>query len=79
MTGNNVIAAIGVCTCAIGLTLIAFPDSSVNAAQPPQKRCVAVVKEEYDSAKRQNLLRMRFSTYVKTGRLGRHYYWYCHA
>lgn len=64
---------------AIGLMLIAFPSSSVNAEQSPGKQCVSVSKQEYDSAKRQNLLRTRFSAYVRTGRLGRRSYWYCHS
>ncbi len=66
-------------TSVIGLMLFAFPSSSVNAEQPPGEHCVAVSKQEYDSAKRQKLLRTRFSTYVRTGRLGRRFYWYCHS
>jgi len=62
----------------LGLMLIAFPPSSVNAEQPPRDGCVAVPKIQYDSAKKQNLLRNRFGMYVKTGRFLRHYYWYCH-
>jgi hypothetical protein len=80
MKRGNLIAPIanGILSCAIGLMLIAFP-SSGNAEQPPDKQCVAVSKQEYDSAKRQKLLRTRFSTYVRTGRLGRRFYWYCHS
>jgi hypothetical protein len=63
---------------AIGLMLIAFYSSSVNAQQPPFKGCVAVSKSEYNSAKKKKLLRTRFGSYVRTGRLlRRHYYWYC--
>jgi hypothetical protein len=79
MKWKNLIALIGVWTCAIGLMLIAFPSLSVNAAQPPSDRCVAVSKQEYDSANRQKLLRGRFSKYARTGHLGRRYYWYCHS
>jgi hypothetical protein len=79
MTWRNLIALIGASICAIGFVLIAFPSPSVNAQQPPQAGCVAVSKEEYDSAKRQRLLHTRFSTYVRTGRLGRRYDWYCHS
>jgi len=61
----------------IGLMLIAFPSSSLNAEQPPQKGCVAVPKIQYDSAKKQNLLSNRFSTYLRTGRFLRRRYWYC--
>jgi hypothetical protein len=67
----------GACTTVIGLMLIAFPSSTVNAEQPPRKGCVAVSKGEYRSAKRENLLRNRQGTYVRTGRLWRRHYWYC--
>lgn len=81
MKQGNLIAPIanGTLSCAIGLMLVAFPSSSGNAEQPPDKQCVSVSKQEYDSAKRQKLLRTRFSTYVRTGRLGRRSYWYCHS
>lgn len=81
MKRRNLIALIenGSLSCAIGLMLIAFPSSSVNAEQPPGKQCVSVPKQEYDSAKRQKLLDTRFSTYVRTGRLGRRSYWYCRS
>jgi hypothetical protein len=80
MKWGNPIALIetGALSCAVGLMLIAFFSSSVNAEQPPGQ-CVSVSKQEYDSAKRQKLLRTRFSTYVRTGRLGRRSYWYCHS
>ena len=67
----------GACTAAIGLMLIAFLPSTVNAEQPPRKGCVAVSKNEYGSAKREKLLRNRYGTYVRTGRLWRRHYWYC--
>jgi len=69
----------GACSVVISLMLIVFLSSSTNAQQPPRKGCVAVSKQEYDSAKRQKLLYSQFSTYVRTGRLGRRYYWYCHS
>jgi hypothetical protein len=71
----------GVCTVVFGLMLTAFSpsaSSAVNAEQPPPKGCAPVSKSEYDSAKRQNLLRTRFTRYVRTGRLLKRYYWYCH-
>jgi hypothetical protein len=71
----------GACTVVIGLMLTAFSSSAssaVNAEQPPPKGCAPVSKSEYDSAKRQNLLRTRFTRYVRTGRLLKRYYWYCH-
>jgi hypothetical protein len=79
MKQGRLVNLIATWTCAIGLMLIAFSASPGNAQQPPRKGCAAISKQEYDSAKRQNLLRARFGTYVRTGRLGRRYYWYCHA
>ena len=79
MKRQNLIALIGVWTCAIGLMLFAFPSSSVNAAQPPSERCVPVSKQEYDSAGSKMLLQTRFSSYERTGQLGRRHYWYCRA
>ena len=67
----------GAFTAVIGLMLIAFPASSVNAEQPPHKGCVGVSKGAYQSAKKKKLLRNRFGTYVRTGRLWHRYYWYC--
>ena len=79
MKRKNFIALIGVWTSAIGLMLIAFPSHSVNAEQPSSEGCVAVSKQEYDSADRRKLLHTRFSTYARTGQLGRRFYWYCHS
>jgi hypothetical protein len=78
MKQKNLVALIGVWTCAIGLMLIAFSSRSVNA-EPPSEQCVAVSKQEYDSADRQKLLRTRFSTYARTSQFGRRFYWYCHS
>jgi hypothetical protein len=75
MKPKNLILLTGAWACAIGFAL---PHASVNAKDAPPKGCVAVTKQEYDSAKKQNLLHSRFSTYVRTGRLGRRSYWYCH-
>ena len=65
------------CAAVIGLMLIASPSSSENAQQPP-RNCRAVPKIEYDSAKRENLLRNRNGAYIRTGGIWRRYYWYCH-
>jgi hypothetical protein len=65
------------CTAMICLMLIVLPSSRLNAEQLPPKGCVAVSKTEYDSAKRQYLLRTRFSRYVITGRVLKRAYWYC--
>lgn len=79
MKRKNLIALIGVWACAIGLMLTAFPPHSENAVQPPSEHCIAVSKQEYDSANSQKLLRTRFSAYARTGQLGRRHYWYCHS
>jgi hypothetical protein len=50
---------------------------SANAVQAPAEHCRVASKVEYDSAKKQLLLRNRFGAYVRTGRLWRRYYWYC--
>ena len=60
----------------IATLLNASSSSSVNT-EPPGKKCVAISKGEYQGAYRKKLLLTRFGTYVRTGRLGRHYYWYC--
>jgi hypothetical protein len=41
----------GTCTAVMGLILITFLSSPVNAQQPPRKGCVTVSKSEYSSAK----------------------------
>jgi hypothetical protein len=51
--------------------------SSAIAVQPPSEHCRAASKIEYDSAKKQFLLRNRFGAYVRTGRIWRRHYWYC--
>jgi len=71
-------ALIAPIAAAIGFMLFAFPSSSANAEQPPQANCVAVPKIQYDSAKKQYLLQNRFGMYVRTGRIFRRHYWYCH-
>jgi hypothetical protein len=69
----------GTYTAVIGLMLVAFPTSSVNAEQqPPREGCRAASKIEYESAKRKFLLRTRIGIYVRTGTFWRRYYWNCH-
>jgi hypothetical protein len=63
---------------AAGAMLLALCSSSVKAEQPPFAGCRAASKIEYDSAKRDYLLRNKFGTYVRTGPIWRRYYWYCH-
>jgi hypothetical protein len=60
----------------IGLTLLTVP-SSPAMSEPPGIRCTAISKSEYDGAKRDNLLHVRFGAYVKTGSLWQRAYWYC--
>ena len=73
------VALVGACTGVIAVTLVAFSNSSMSAVQAPRKGCVAVVKQEYDSAKRQKLLQMTYSSYATTGGIGRRSYWYCRS
>jgi hypothetical protein len=47
------------------------------AVQPPGEGCRPVAKIEYNSAKKQYLLRNRFDIYLRTGRIWRRRYWYC--
>ncbi len=65
-------------TAAIGAALVACsPAHAANAVKPPAAACRPASKIEYDSAKKQYLLRTRVGVYVRTGRaFGRHY-WYC--
>ena len=65
--------------CAVGLMLIACHASSVRAEETTRKGCVTVAKQEYDAAKKQRLLQTRFGLYVRTGRIGRRTYLYCHS
>ena len=62
---------------AIALLLIALPYAPASAAKPPYEGCVAVTRQEYNSAKKQHLLRTRFTQYVRTGLPMRRQYWYC--
>jgi hypothetical protein len=55
----------------------AFFSSPASAVDTPADHCRAVSKIEYDSAKKQFLLRNRFGAYVRTGRIWRRHYWYC--
>jgi hypothetical protein len=57
--------------------MFAALSSQAKAVQPPADQCRAATKIEYDSAKKQFLLRNRFGAYVRTGRIWRRHYWYC--
>ena len=56
---------------AIVLLLSLLPHQPASAAKPPYGSCVAVTKQEYDSAKKQHMLRTRYTEYVRTGLPGR--------
>lgn len=62
---------------AVTATIVALLCSSADAVQPPSDHCRPASKVEYDSAKKQYLLRNRFGAYVRTGRIWRRHYWYC--
>jgi hypothetical protein len=66
-----------ICAAVIVLTLTPMFLLPLNAAQPDPKGCVAVTKDEYDSAKTENLLRTRYTAYLITGGLFNRHYWYC--
>jgi hypothetical protein len=78
MTGKLIAAAASVSMAvATLLMLTALPQSEAHAAKAPYVGCVAVTRQEYDSARRQHLLRTRYSQYMRTGLPGRRQYWYC--
>ena len=56
---------------------LGLPCSPANAVQAPADHCRPASKIEYDSAKKDFLLRNRFGAYVRTGRIWRRHYWYC--
>jgi hypothetical protein len=62
---------------AVVAAILAILCSSANAVQPPADHCRVASKIEYDSARKQFLLRNRFGAYIRTGRLWRRHYWYC--
>jgi hypothetical protein len=61
----------------LALVLVTSHSLPASAAKPPYDGCVAVTKQEYASAKKQHMLRTRFTQYVRTGFPGRRQYWYC--
>jgi hypothetical protein len=64
-------------TLATIAAILVFFHSSANTAQPPAEPCRAASKVEYNSAKKQHLLRNRFGFYVRNGPIWRRLYWYC--
>jgi hypothetical protein len=66
----------GACIAAIALMLSASPTSSAKAEEPPWG-CLAVSKTEYNAAKSKKMLRNKFGTYMRTGRIWKRSYWYC--
>jgi hypothetical protein len=75
---NNITPYARLAWACAALTLIAC-GSPVIAEPVPPKNCAAIAKQEYTAAKKQGLLRGRFGSYVRTGRLGQRQYWYCHS
>jgi hypothetical protein len=63
--------------CAVMATTLALLSFAAKAVQPPSDQCRAASKIEYDTAKKQFLLRNRFGAYVRTGHIWRRHYWYC--
>jgi hypothetical protein len=62
---------------AVVSTILTLLSASASAVQPPSEHCRVASKIEYDSARKQFLLRNRFGTYLRTGRIWRRHYWYC--
>jgi hypothetical protein len=56
---------------------LAFLSTPAIAVQPPSEHCRPASKIEFESAKKDFLLRSRFGGYVRTGRVWRRHYWYC--
>jgi hypothetical protein len=65
-------------TGAVAAMLIAASASSAEAQQAPWEGCRPVSKFEYNSAKREYLLKTRVGRYIRTGDVWRRHYWYCH-
>jgi hypothetical protein len=76
---NSTKLIVSACGGAAIMTASVIPTFSANTKAPPYSGCVEVAKQEYNAAKKQGLLNTRFNRYVRTGRIGRRYYWYCHS
>ena len=61
----------------VATSLITSSSFSSANADSPGNGCVTVSKGEYQGAYKKNLVRTRFGTYEKMGRLGSYSYWYC--
>lgn len=61
---------------AILLAAVALPAA---ARQAPRANCVAVTKQEYNSARKTRLQQHRFGEYLRTGRVLKRFYWFCAA
>ncbi len=70
-------SAAGASAIAFVAASLAFLSSPAKAVEPPFDHCRAASKIEFDSAKKQFLLRNRFGAYIRTGRIWRRHYWYC--
>ena len=65
------------CCAVLGAIAVTLLSSSSYAQQPPGPDCRRASKIEYESAKRDYLLRTKTGAYVRTGHVWRRYYWYC--
>jgi hypothetical protein len=63
--------------CGVAAAVLVALSSSANAQRPPAEGCRRASQVEYDSAKREYLLRNKFGAYVRIGHIWRRYYWYC--
>jgi hypothetical protein len=61
----------------IGAMSVGF-GAAASVDLPPREGCRAASNIEYDSAQKRYLLRNRVGMYVRTGRIWRRRYWYCH-
>jgi hypothetical protein len=64
----------------VGALLTAFTPSPAKGQQPPLREgCRAVLKTEYDSAKREYILVSKGGRYLQTGYFWRRHHWWCHV
>jgi hypothetical protein len=75
----GVIAILSIFISFAAALLRELPPHAADPAPSFSDRCITVSKQEYESAYSQNYLRTEFSAYIRTGRLTRQHYWYCHS
>ena len=62
----------------VALVLMSGSAWAAAPVKPPHAGCSPVPKQEYNSARKQRLLRTRSGEYVRTGSVLRRHFWYCH-